>query len=80
MSEPDAGTARRHLHIHGIQVFVRDQRSLAFYVKHLGFDLVNDFQLTNDFRWVSVTPPDGSVILALIRPSMANSQSCRKDA
>lgn len=58
-----------HLRIHAINVFVRDQeRSLRFYVDQLGFHLAFDVRLQSGERWVAVTPPDGTAILALIAP------------
>jgi len=48
---------------------VRDvDRSTRFYVDQLGFRLVIDTKLQSGDRWVAVAPPDGSAILALIKP------------
>src|SRR5579872_7234671 len=58
-----------HLRIHCVNVFVRDQdRSLRFYLDQLGFHLAFDARLQSGDRWVAVSPPDGSAILALIAP------------
>jgi serine phosphatase RsbU (regulator of sigma subunit) len=58
-----------YLSIHAINVFVRDQdRSLRFYVDQLGFDLAFDAELQSGDRWVAVSPPDGSAVLALVAP------------
>jgi serine phosphatase RsbU (regulator of sigma subunit)/predicted enzyme related to lactoylglutathione lyase len=58
-----------HLRVHCINIYVRDQeRSLRFYLDQLGFHLAFDAKLQSGERWVAVTPPDGSAILALIVP------------
>lgn len=58
-----------HLRIHAVNVYVRDQdRSLQFYLDKLGFELAFDARLPNGQRWLAVTPPDGSAVLALIAP------------
>src|SRR5262245_20916311 len=50
-------------------VFVRDHdRSLQFFVDHLGFSLIADNRFEGRGRWVAVAPPDGSAILALVVP------------
>jgi phosphoserine phosphatase RsbU/P len=60
---------RLHLRVHTINVYVRNQEeSLRFYLDQLGFDLAFDAQLQSGERWVAVTPPDGSAVLALIAP------------
>jgi len=57
------------LSIHAINIFVRDQDlSLRFYVDQLGFDLAFDAELQSGGRWVAVSPPDGSAVLALVTP------------
>jgi serine phosphatase RsbU (regulator of sigma subunit)/catechol 2,3-dioxygenase-like lactoylglutathione lyase family enzyme len=63
------GVSASFLSIHAVRVFVRDlDRSLAFYVGKLGFRLVIDTRLQSGERWVAVSPPDGTAILALIAP------------
>jgi phosphoserine phosphatase RsbU/P len=58
------------LSIHAVRVYVRDvDRSLRFYVDQLGFRLVVDTRLQSGERWVAVSPPDGTAILALVAPS-----------
>ena len=58
-----------HLGVHCINVYVRDQdRSLRFYVEQLGFRIAYDAKLQSGERWVAVSPPDGSAVLALIKP------------
>lgn len=57
------------LSIHAVRVHVRNlDRSLKFYVETLGFRLVIDTKLQSGERWVAVSPPDGTTILALIAP------------
>ena len=58
-----------YLGIHAVDVFVRDQdRSLKFYVDQLGFHLAFDARVQSGDRWVAVSPPDGTAVLALIAP------------
>lgn len=58
-----------YLSIHAVNIYVRDQdRSLRFYLDRLGFELAFDARLQSGQRWVAVTPPDGSTVLALIAP------------
>jgi serine phosphatase RsbU (regulator of sigma subunit)/catechol 2,3-dioxygenase-like lactoylglutathione lyase family enzyme len=57
------------LSIHAVRVFVRNlDRSLHFYVDQLAFRLVIDTRLQSGERWVAVSPPDGTTILALVAP------------
>ena len=64
-----AAAAQSFLSIHAVRVYVRDvDRSLGFYVDKLGFRLVVDTELQSGERWVAVSPPDGTAILALIAP------------
>jgi serine phosphatase RsbU (regulator of sigma subunit)/predicted enzyme related to lactoylglutathione lyase len=52
-----------------VNIFVRDQeRSLRFYTDQLGFSLVVDESYESGGRWVAVSPPDGSTVLALVTP------------
>src|SRR5438034_662288 len=63
------GVAPSFLSIHSVRIFVRDlDRSLRFYVGQLGFRLVIDTHLQSGERWVAVSPPDGTAILALVVP------------
>lgn len=75
MSAHEAATAPDpFLSIHAVRIFVRDlDRSLRFYVDQLGFRLVIDTKLQSGERWVAVSPPDGTTILALVAPK-ANTQ------
>jgi serine phosphatase RsbU (regulator of sigma subunit) len=57
-----------YLRIFKSNVYVRDlDRSLPFYIDHLGFSVVADSRFEFG-RWVAVAPPDGSAILALVAP------------
>jgi serine phosphatase RsbU (regulator of sigma subunit) len=59
-----------YLGIHTVNVFVRDQdRSLRFYLDQLGFKVAFDARLQSGQRWLAVSPPDGTAVLALIAPS-----------
>jgi serine phosphatase RsbU (regulator of sigma subunit)/catechol 2,3-dioxygenase-like lactoylglutathione lyase family enzyme len=61
--------ANAHLRLHCVNVYVRDQdRSLRFYLEQLGFRLAFDTRLQSGERWVAVSPPDGSALLALVAP------------
>ena len=63
------GVASSFLSIHAVRIFVRDlDRSLRFYLDQLGFRLVIDTRLQSGERWVAVSPPDGTAILALVVP------------
>jgi serine phosphatase RsbU (regulator of sigma subunit) len=58
-----------------VNIFVRDQdRSLRFYLDQLGFHLAFDAKLQSGERWVAVTPPDGTAILALIEPKPSSQE------
>ncbi len=64
-----AETKNRHLGMHCVNVYVRDQdRSLKFYTEQLGFRVAFDAKLQSGERWVAVAPPDGSTVLALVKP------------
>ena len=61
--------ANPFLSIHAVRVYVRDvDRSLNFYVRQLDFRVVIDTRLQSGERWVAVSPPDGTTILALVAP------------
>src|SRR6516164_715512 len=61
--------AEMHLGVHCVNVYVRDQdRSLKFYVEQLGFRVAFDAKLQSGERWVAVSPPEGSTVLALVKP------------
>ena len=59
-----------YLHLGTVTVFVRDQqRSLKFYLDQLGFDLVQNTRSPCGDRWLTVAPPDGTAMLALVAPA-----------
>ena len=65
----------RHLGIHAVNVYVRDQeRSLRFYVDILGFQIAFDGHREYGQRLIAVSPPDGSTVLALIQPHPGSPQ------
>jgi phosphoserine phosphatase RsbU/P len=60
---------RPYLRLHFVSVYVSDQeRSLRFFVDKLGFSVLADVRFASGSRWVEVSPPDGSAVLALVRP------------
>src|SRR5215469_11685133 len=75
--EWDDGSAVRldrrdpYLRLQSVTIFVRNlDRSLEFYVKQLGFQLVFDAR-AKEFagrRFVTVSPPDGTANLTLVAP------------
>jgi catechol 2,3-dioxygenase-like lactoylglutathione lyase family enzyme len=68
-SSPSADRQARHLRMHAIKVFVRDQeQSLRFYVDQLGFKVAFDALLHSGDRWIAVSPPDGTAVLTLVAP------------
>jgi serine phosphatase RsbU (regulator of sigma subunit)/catechol 2,3-dioxygenase-like lactoylglutathione lyase family enzyme len=73
---PAPGPAASFLSLHAVRIFVRDlDRSLRFYVDQLGFKLVIDTRLQSGERWVAVSPPDGTAILALVAPHARSAES-----
>jgi serine phosphatase RsbU (regulator of sigma subunit)/predicted enzyme related to lactoylglutathione lyase len=64
----DVDRSQPYLGIHSIMVPVRNQdESLKFYTEKLGFQLVADAPMEAENRWIAVVPPDGSVVLALLK-------------
>ena len=58
-----------YLRLHFVSIYVNDQeRSLRFFVDRLGFGLISDAQFASGNRWIEVAPPDGTAILALVKP------------
>ena len=58
-----------YLRLHHVPIFVRDQdRSLRFYLEQLGLSLVIDYHFGQHGRFVLISPPDGTALLALIAP------------
>lgn len=61
------------LRLQFVSIYVRDQeRSLRFYIDHLGFRLISDVRFASGNRWIEVSPPDGSASLALMLADPAN--------
>lgn len=59
-----------YLRLSTITVYVRDQdRSLKFYLDQLGFDLIQNTRSPGGDRWLTVAPPDGTAMLALVAPA-----------
>jgi serine phosphatase RsbU (regulator of sigma subunit)/catechol 2,3-dioxygenase-like lactoylglutathione lyase family enzyme len=81
--EWDDGSAVRldrrdpYLRLQSVTIFVRDlDRSLDFYLKQLGFQLVFDAR-SQEFagrRFVTVAPPDGTANLTLVAPERGSEQ------
>lgn len=68
-AEGDQAKSQPYLGIHSVVVYVRDQdESLKFYTEKLGFQLVVDAPMDAESRWMAVVPPDGAVVLALLKP------------
>jgi serine phosphatase RsbU (regulator of sigma subunit)/uncharacterized glyoxalase superfamily protein PhnB len=58
-----------YLRLHFVSIYVNDQeRSLGFFRDQLGFRVVTDAHFASGNRWIEVSPPDGSAVLALVRP------------
>lgn len=58
-----------YLRLHFVSIYVSDQeRSLRFFVDKLGFTVIADARFASGNRWVEVSPPDGTAVLALVRP------------
>ena len=69
---PSGAVAERQhpfLGVHAVNVYVRDQdQSIRFFVEQLGFYVAFDGRLQSGDRWVAVSPPDGTTVLALTVP------------
>ncbi|HUK48248.1 MAG TPA: SpoIIE family protein phosphatase [Terriglobales bacterium] len=58
-----------YLRLGTVTVYVCDQeRSLPFYLDHLGFQVAFDTVHPSGERWLAVTPPDGTAVLSLVAP------------
>lgn len=58
-----------YLRLQSVTIFVRDlEKSLDFYCRQLGFQLVFDARAQPGRRWVTVAPPDGAANLTLVAP------------
>src|SRR2546429_201111 len=66
-----------YLRLQSVTIFVRDlDRSVDFYVKQLGFQLVFDAR-SQEFagrHFVTVAPPDGTANLTLVAPERDSDQ------
>jgi catechol 2,3-dioxygenase-like lactoylglutathione lyase family enzyme len=52
-----------------VAVPVTDQdRAIEFYTQKLGFNLDVDIPMSETYRWVEVSPPDGGAALAIVPP------------
>ena len=61
--------ASPYLRLHFVSVYVSDQeRSLRFFVDKLGFSVIADARFASGNRWIEVSPPDGTAVLALVLP------------
>src|SRR5262245_20437527 len=67
--------AASFLSIHAVRIYVRDlDRSLQFYTERLGFRVVVDTRIQSGERWVAVSPPDGTAMLALVAPRAGSAE------
>jgi phosphoserine phosphatase RsbU/P len=65
-----------YLRIQCVVVMVRDQdQALEFYLRQLGFELVTDYRSESGERWITVAPPDGTALLAIVTPT-PGSEAC----
>ncbi len=59
-----------YLRLHFVSVYVSDQeRSLRFFADKLRFTVVTDVRFASGNRWIEVSPPDGTAVLALVLPT-----------
>jgi len=64
-----------YLRLHSVTIFVRDlDRSAAFYVDKLGFQLAFDGRVQVGRPFITVTPPDGTASLTLVAPEASSEQ------
>src|SRR5438105_9232560 len=64
-----------YLRLSTVTVFVRDQdRSLRFYLDQLGFNSAFDTRFPCGDRWLAVSPPDGTAMLALVAPKSGSEE------
>lgn len=60
------------LRVQSVPVFVDDQeRALTFYRDVLGFQVLMDYAMTEDFRWLVVVPPEGGAEIILYCPAQS---------
>jgi serine phosphatase RsbU (regulator of sigma subunit)/uncharacterized glyoxalase superfamily protein PhnB len=66
---PDLEREDAFLRLNFVSIYVSDQeRSKSFFLAKLGFKLMIDVRFPSGYRWIEVSPPDGSARLALIVP------------
>lgn len=66
---PDPEREDAFLRLNFVGVYVSDQeRSKTFFLEKLGFRLMIDVRFPSGYRWIEVSPPDGTARLALIVP------------
>lgn len=64
-----------YLRLGTVTVFVRDQeRSLKFYLDQLGFEIALDTESPAGERLLTVAPPDGTALLALVAPKLGSAE------
>jgi serine phosphatase RsbU (regulator of sigma subunit) len=64
-----------YLRVGAVTVFVRDQeRSLRFFLDQLGFKIAFDYSDGSGDRWLAVSPPDGTAVLALVTPKVGSEE------
>ena len=64
-----------YLRLQSVAIFVRDlDRSTAFYVEKLGFQLAFDGRVQAGRPFITVTPPDGTASLTLVAPEPSSEQ------
>ncbi len=57
-------------HVYTATVFVRDQdAAVAFYTQKLGFEVVADFPMGPEQRWLEVAPPAAATHILLYKPT-----------
>lgn len=63
-------------YISAVTLLVPDyDAGLAFYVGQMGFELVDDFQLSDSKRWVRVRPPGGGETCLLLAKAEGKAQA-----
>ena len=60
--KPTSGSTSLAAHVHDLE------RSIRFFVDQLGFRLLRDVRFASGYRWVEITPPDGTASLTLVLP------------
>jgi catechol 2,3-dioxygenase-like lactoylglutathione lyase family enzyme len=56
--------------IRSVAIPARDQdKTLAFFIEQLGFELGMDAELSEGFRWIEVAPPGSAISVAIVAAS-----------